>query len=121
MDLSKLTPAPWTYKFSGTCKYPYSVFGPLSSDGSGTSVTNTPWTHPSAKVDMEFIALARNAFDVMMRRGWWAEKFSSGKWRLSFNCRGCGLGRYSDHHYDDPFTALVEADRWFKENMEDGK
>jgi hypothetical protein len=71
-------------------------------------------------VPAAFIALARNAFDVMMRRGWFPKRADiSRKWfvlRLSDSFQheeliGTGCA-------DDPFTALVEADEWYKENVE---
>ena len=62
--------------------------------------------------DLAFAALARNAFDVMMRRGccvyscddddgqWWEVTF----WDKKDQPPG-------ERHLD-PFTALVEADKW---------
>ena len=79
-----------------------------------------------SKADAAFIALARNAFDVMMRRGWYPV-FSpehnrwtvctqglwnrmSGELALSF--------RDATHFCGNPFAALVEADKWYAENVE---
>jgi hypothetical protein len=61
------------------------------------------------EANLGFAALARNAFDVMMRRRIYPQLFGSpGKW---------GVRVASCHHIsaDDPFTALVEADRWLTE------
>lgn len=119
MDLSKLTPAPWEER--GFRVWAADAIGPLY----------VATTKPAPKDDMgeplvdrvngEFIALARNAFDVMVRRGWGVVKCSeSDQWVVSCLAsdafeRPGGL----DHIYaDDPFTALVEADKWYKANVE---
>jgi len=62
---------------------------------------------------MAFIVLARNAFDVMMRRGWSVRKDLDGEWFCMESSRD-GLAIKAK----DPFTALVEADRWYKANVE---
>jgi hypothetical protein len=93
MDLSKLTPAPWTVDERGWCD------------------------DADYHENQEGIALMRNAADVMMRRGWWPV-CDSEKWFV----RGEGTGplqiKNDDGPWSDPFTALVEADRWYKENVE---
>lgn len=66
---------------------------------------------------IEAAVLAHNAFDVMTRRGWHPERWEHG-WvvRLSptrvHSKNSLGIG------FDDPFTALVEADKWYVENTE---
>lgn len=62
---------------------------------------------------------AEIAFDVMMRRGWGVEKSPfANEWKVKtangyYVCKnGAPLMAA------DPFTALVEADRWYKENIE---
>ena len=77
------------------------------------------------RVNFEFIALARNAFDVMMRRGWIAVQHCMtpgqetwivlNKFKVAVE-RGGNSGVYFEAA--DPFTALVEADKWYKENVE---
>ena len=76
------------------------------------------------KDDAEFFALARNAFDVMMRRGWSPRReWAKGRWFvpqivgaakfdtiLAFEKAGGIL------YYDNPFTALVESDKWLTEH-----
>jgi len=61
--------------------------------------------------DMEFIALARNAFDVLLRRGdtLLIERTPDGQWMIDSTEHGWIPGKYAD-----PFTALVEADAWLK-------
>lgn len=68
------------------------------------------------KAVAEFIALARNAFDVMMRRSWTATKWmphdeKHGQWIALTEWDDEVDGRTGP----DPFTALVEADAWMKE------
>jgi hypothetical protein len=108
MDLSKLTPAPW-----------HAV-----QDDIGWLV-RCEWD------DAEFIALARNAFDVMMRRGWVAVRSNSLKtnpWFVQDENReqlrvlgpedddGDETWLYPDWAAD-PFTALVEAHQWYQDHM----
>ncbi len=66
-----------------------------------------------------FLALAQNAYEVMMRRRWgvcklpdgWGVWASEVAFPASRSIWGCWFG-------PDPFTALVEADRWYRENVE---
>lgn len=99
LDLANLTPAPWK-EF------------PFQSTAFGTEFK---------KADEEFAVLARNAFDVMMRLGWWpCPGIHSEKgllWKVET------VAQYTDQAVDgkwwpDPFTALVEADKWYRENVE---
>ncbi len=118
IDLSKLTPAPWTvgehevYGFRD-CGGPYKVQVSL------------------IETDREFTALARNAFDVMMRRGWSTSQLEL-DFRKPFPDRHgwCVLDDWGEIPrirrgeepvitWPDPFTALVEADKWYKEHVED--
>lgn len=78
--------------------------------------------------DIGFIGLARQALDVMMRRGWYPVFLPSmfgepAKWRLghpNVGCRGFnGLPPFGLGPWGDPFTALVESDKWYRENVED--
>jgi len=95
-------------------------------DEQGRRVTEMLATVRDA-VTNEFIALARNAFDVMQRRGW-SVKLINGSWTpcestpaeyqfwqkpqfLKSIC--CDV-----RGWPDPFTALVEADRWYSEHVE---
>lgn len=111
MNISKLTPAPWTWEgryFAGMVlggRPNGEVIGKIDPNRNGNG----------KDADGEFIALARNAFDVMMRREWQAEKNQYG-WRAKdidgVWCEVYELG------YSDPFTALVEADKWYRQNVE---
>ena len=80
------------------------------------------------EANAQFICLARNAFDVMMRRGWSVRPNCDcfGKplpgWKVekieadgyTSNWVNCELA----FHHPDPFTALVEADKWYRKNVE---
>lgn len=105
IDLTTLSPAPWAARGEGVCCGLYAepshrlIFDP-----------DATWT------DTQFCALARNALDVMMRRGWYAEPDSE-KWFVRGECTG-PLSMMGDCVWSDPFTALVEADRWYAEHVE---
>ena len=116
MDLSKLTPAPWRYVpgDDGGCVSNNAGYPLLLSEDNDNAV------------DAEFAALARNAFEVMMRRGWqpW---LLNGRWHVSSQRQGF-IGRWKHCGGDglpisasDPFTALVEADQWYTEHVEEEK
>ena len=121
MDLSKLSPAPWTCITLNetTDPYPDVVEGPPDDPSQQYSIIDR-----LERADFEFVALARNALDVMMRRKWHAE-FFGGAWHV-YDSRNYDSRNYRIPFYesdkcspcDDPFTALVEADRWYKENIE---
>lgn len=64
-----------------------------------------------------FVALAGQAFDVMMRRGWFPFEQFPGLWSVGWlHIRGpfdAGLSEFlGSIGPEDPFTALVEADRF---------
>lgn len=111
-DPSKLSPAPWT----------------ATSAGIILPVAIADREHGS-RPDWEFCALARNAFDVMLRRGWYAaprlhHRFDTWQtWEVCHNGSEPVMPlrwHWEPHQgvFDDPFTALVEADRWYRENVE---
>ena len=105
IDLNWLTPAPWT---ADGCD----VRGPLNADRCPMMSIYDEGGH--SETEAAFIALARNAFDVLIRRGWGVVRFTDG-WKVflsddwSFLRSAC---------WADPFTALVEADKWYKANVE---
>lgn len=115
MDLSKLTPAPW-HASNDECPCVYS----------DTTSYESPLFEPceSTEADAQFVALARKAFDVQMRRGWGTQKHN-GFWIVSVrSVVDMGnlyfSGWLSNHCRDfiDPFTSMVEADKWYSENVE---
>lgn len=114
IDLTKLSPAPFT-----VCKDSATV-----CDIAGGAVAHffqgtTPETKAQAFRDAHSYALVRNAFDVMLRRGWYAipahmvSAMRKGLWTVM----GQDFPEPYQYH-PDPFTALVEADRWYRENVE---
>ncbi len=64
--------------------------------------------------DAEFIALARNAFDVMLRRGWGVERVWDNDLRVYRWYIVTDAPRALREGFADPFTALVKADEWMK-------
>lgn len=132
MDLSKLTPAPWYVEDSRTGSDMFIYEGDIDHGAMILSGEDRDFSIPVIAVsfeegrfkeepeDLEFIALARNAFDVMMRRGWTARMvtFADG-WGVC-DSHGSPPANFPGalFIFDDPFTALVEADKWYRENVE---
>lgn len=127
MDVSKLTPlpleivrgmAPGSYDCAEVRTIP-----PLKRGKRTGEYGQTVGHFGHRRTDAEFYLLARQAFDVMMRRGWYAYPallVGSQAWRVA------GLSMPDDREMDrlglffsDPFTALVEADKWYALNIED--
>lgn len=99
------------------------------------------WEYPAAltivssnKDTAEFITKARNAHDIMMRRGWTAHcNPHDGKvWIEAYDCGKGGVGEHDFHpgefakwlehrFWKCPFNALCEAEAWYVENVEDKK
>ena len=106
MDLSKLTPAPWFMELEQTKII-------LSS----ASVQRIAWVFDENHT--EFMALARNAFEIMMRRGWQPKRHINGQWTVDDSCGGMNEPfRVACHlSWSDPFTAIVEAYRWYRGNV----
>lgn len=102
MDVAKLIPAPWFSYGEQVCR--------------GTPFDGSFIAEFEKRDDAFFVALARNAFDVMMRREWYPRKLTDGTWRVS--CASVLPTRLINMHWDCPFAALVEADKWYRENVE---
>ena len=108
IDLEKLTPAPWNV-------------GPYDEEfPDGMQCVRASDGPVGGHTDLSFTALARNAFDVMMRRGWQPRRSKeTGKWFVD-------LWHHSNvippddgfPAHADPFTALVESDKWYRANKE---
>ena len=109
MDLNKLTPAPWLISAPASDQFPAVVkqtgFPILLSEEDNVA-------------DLQFAALARNAFDVMMRRGWWPISQGPGTQWLVVIPDVNRLEQGGGFVDDDPFTALIEADRWYRETQD---
>lgn len=124
-DSSKLAPAPWIS---------WRLQQPISAGGKevGNIATESGWS-PLVAGDhcvyldpdfAEFAALARNAWDVMMRRGWTVMQRFSDKWIVCSAKTGFKPSELTDwrqQEWPDPFTPLVEADRWYRENVENNE
>ena len=90
------------------------------------NLTPAPWEIDlNTEEDSEFVTLARDAFELMMRRGWWAVPMNGIKekdgWALPafrWAVYGPGAASIDRRGFDDPLTALVEADKWYRENIE---
>ncbi len=118
LDLTKLTPAPWCVRHG---ELDSSVFC-----GSENPLDAKCGFHLPGSTDAAFIALARNAFDVMMRRKFSPEKVGENEFSVLMDGETLGsmwIG-FTDPYtgkrlvWADPFTALVEADEWYRENVE---
>jgi len=113
MDLSKLTPAPW--ESVATWKVVGSETGEFILARGLKGIANF-----AKEADGDFAALARNAFDVLMRRRWFPN-CHNGKWRVEsgvVRLEGWIGDVANPIEANDPFTALVEADKWYRENVE---
>ncbi len=75
------------------------------------------------EADKEFVSLAKKAFGVMMNRRWTAIPGIEGGWHVAASTvmdnpyEHDGKGDVGPV-YNHPFTALVEADKWYKKNVE---
>ena len=142
IDLSKLTPAPLTARSKGqvtlhpsgqTITVPAHVVR-LDKDDQGRNRTTMVADFHQSQADAEFHVIARNAFDIMMRRGWHASSEIKNDGTVQWWVCGldCGHGGYDsmDYHdgefekyltntrWPDPFTAIVSAEAWYVANAE---
>jgi hypothetical protein len=117
MDLEKLSPAPWASVQRAV---------PVTSDGHGFILADglREVGRFRREVDCDFAALARNASDVRVRRGWYTVPLNRDGNRvvtwIAMNTfaveieRGGNTGTY--FVAEDPDTPLVEAERWYREH-----
>ncbi len=125
LDLHNLTPAPWE-GYQGDTDDAQTVYvqvvGPdrkclfdtcnsTAAVVSDDSDSDGPYFRDEVGLaNLRFAAAARNAFDVMMRRKIFPI-IRCGKWAVDVApCQHISA--------DDPFTALIEADAWYKQNVE---
>jgi hypothetical protein len=132
IDLSKLSPAPWQAR----CLEPHTVqingkpfvapphVARVYYDEHRRRVTEMLLDGKHA-VDLEFAALARNAFAVQMETGWYAVRIDSGndvgKWMLArtfWAYTNAFAAWCQEHVFADPLTAIVETRKWYVENIE---
>lgn len=113
MNLANLRPAPWQVEMFST--------GPsITSGPAGDASERFSIDDPMELVEMEFVVLARNAFDLMLRCGWSAsidlDSDDPRKW-YAVDEYGAGIdcsatpGTKSYPLYDNPFSAVVETAR----------
>jgi|SRR6185436_5905864 len=122
MDIAKLTPAPWRYELnrvndgtpSGECDEVAELFFP----GAANSFLQSWNPKESDETALEFTALARNAIDVIIRRGGSPLYLVAQVMASATMTHGerIALVEFVQSLGDtDAFTALVEADKWLTE------
>lgn len=132
IDQTKLTPAPWRSerRYSDGIEVVPRINCERNADrecGRVADLVGAPYLgYESTVVNAEFIALARNVFDVMMRRGWEFRTVPGCGYCATFTTGHCvddtwiaeGNKPTMKRFHADPFTCLVEADAWYKANVE---
>lgn len=117
IDPTKLTPMPVTVqgKF---------VWGPPTAEP-GQAARFVPIIgHLTNPADAEFYVAAREAFDVMVRRGWGPQMTADGWTVRDFPRKHVteGVKTFREwairQSWPDPFSALIEADRWYTANVD---
>jgi hypothetical protein len=72
--------------------------------------------------DLAGVRDLRNAMDVQMRRGWYSEQVSTGRWRLAkvfrYTLEDEAWWEQTRKEFDSPITPLLEADVWCKANVD---
>ena len=130
MDVTKISPAPWkaVHRYCNAGPDDDEVFG-LAWDIEGPPEAINGQFAKAA--DAQFVALARNALDIMMRRSWWPQRVFQPGWDFGWvacyrkpdqphcgpwivmpsidDCRGHPEWR---RYWPDPFTCIVETDKW---------
>lgn len=68
---------------------------------------------------IDFLALASDAFTIMMQRQWHVVPATDNKWRVETGRYGCCQNEFDvflkDLLWDNPFVALVEAEKHYKD------
>lgn len=113
LDLSKLTPAPWSLVDEGDGRH-------VIVDKNGKYVPGLLfYGHVGIAVAHRIIA-EHNAFDVMMRRGWGVTRLPNTRWVLIGNDCWLYVGEknWIRDTLIEAYAALVEADKWYKEHVD---
>lgn len=106
-DFIVITAEPWQSRYDGQTWY---IPGVLSGCDEAT-----------AKV----VVLLQNAFRIVMRRGWNANRWNDGKFHLGL-CTATIKGPQefltwiAANGFDDPATCVVEAEKWYVANVANG-
>lgn len=116
IDLEKLPHGPLQFGQSAADVPPVYLLG--SHGDLFCRIVSSP--HFDAKVFAEFIVKAHAAFGILTLRRWSIFCASDGRWAVTWPeanslHRFCNATGNSCH---DPFTAIVEADAWYKTNVE---
>ena len=119
LDLTKLSPAPWHAEQQHDQAEVWGGEGGFSQLMYGALERMT---------DLEFVVLARNAFDIQMRRrkeGWCVGTDMDGRFRLmgfmlleSMQQNEPWMKWIRTHSFDNPLTCWIEAEKWYVENVE---
>jgi hypothetical protein len=130
-DFSDLTPAPWECDLRDSRwddETHYVVTGPdgkvlfdtVNSEAALLEY-DEHWFDRVGGDNLKFAALARNAFDVMQRRGWGVARCGSHGWCAVQGQDGPDQNpslAYIGFEALDPFMALCEAEKWYVANVE---
>jgi hypothetical protein len=121
MDLSKLTPASeWKVKPSADADWPGAKTLFFGAGVARFTAMREAFVRPTERdiaetqAAAEMCLLARRALDIQIRRGWAAIRDFDG-WCVIDDC--CQVVR-PDSFWPDPYTALLETEKWFIENVE---
>ncbi len=122
MNLDKISPAPWSSVIQAYATMLDENGGFLPTGKFVLARGLEQVAIFDSEADCDHAALARNAFDVMTRRGWGVAVHLDGS--VSGARPRCWVvvdeegNLVTNTSYFDPFTALVAADEWYKANVE---
>jgi hypothetical protein len=120
-DPSKLSPAPWVVRVDPELDWS------CIPKPNGYPLLMGEDESEDCRAALAFAALARNAEDVMLRRDWHAKRIGDGCWLaltghdrpITDEWLAQDESRIpSRRFWPHPFVALVEADEWYKANVE---
>ena len=102
IDLSKLPPAPWrSNKDSEDFLY--------VADANGKTIGMPEFDTEEGKAFADFAALARNAYAIMLSRGWTAMHHPNGGWEAVDADLGVPVIDSLPSGFPGPFEAIVET------------
>jgi hypothetical protein len=129
-DVSKLSPAPFVFdervrSMAVYCGPKVGCFDELQETVCyiGWGPGDPAWDLDRRRADWALLALARNALDVQLRRGWHAARTIDFKWYVPAVLAVMTQRQYDDGGADalyqsDPYTAILKANVWFVANVE---
>lgn len=136
VDLMRLSPAPWECENVSQCseRSGYAkvtneagkvLFDTLNSDVAEIytehETDGTTYSDLQGKADLSFAALARNAFEVMIRgkvKGYLIACWVFAGFSMNHNQMKSLAAHLISLGEIDPFTALIEANAWYRANVE---